>query len=62
MLAVGLLTLAFLGVFWRWFLTQHRYSSEFLQDWGHAYAIPLIAGYLLFQRREQLLAARARVF
>lgn len=47
MAAIGLLTAAFVAVFWRWFVTQHRYSSEFLQDWGHAYIVPGIAVYMV---------------
>lgn len=58
----GILLVAFVVFFRDWFARQNEYSLKMIQDWGHAYAIPLIAGYLLFQRREQLLAARARVF
>lgn len=59
LIAAGLVTAGFLALFFRWFHRQHRFSIGALDDWGHAYVIPLIAGYLLWQRREVL--ARARI-
>lgn len=52
----GLLGVAFVGVFHRWFFKQHEYSLDKLQDWGHAYAIPFISGYLIWQKRAELAA------
>ena len=58
----ALLTAAFGGLYFRWFYTQHLFSSSKLEDWGHAYAVPLISGYLLWQHRAALAAARPTVF
>ncbi len=60
--AVGLLAAAFIGLFFRWFWKQHEHSSIKMEDWGHAYVIPFISGYLVWQVREKLLAEPARVF
>lgn len=60
--AAGTLLVAFVVFFRDWFARQNEYSLKMMQDWGHAYAIPLISAYLLYQRRDRLLAARARVF
>ncbi len=54
---VGLLGLAFALLFWRWFVTQGRHSLENMQDWGHAFVIPLISGYLAWRVRDVILAA-----
>lgn len=62
LVASGVLLVAFVVFFRDWFARQNEYSLKMMQDWGHAYVIPLISGYLLYQRRERLLAARARVF
>ncbi len=60
--AGALVTLGFLGLFFRWFAVQHAHSWDSPQDWGHAYLIPLIAGYLVYQRREQLAALEPEAF
>lgn len=58
----GFLGVAFVAVFHRWLWTQHLMSSEALQDWGHAYAIPLISVYLIWQHRDELARARRTTF
>lgn len=58
----GLLALAFVGVFWRWFYSQHRHCMDALQDWGHAYAVPFIAGFLVYRSWPELRATRFRPF
>lgn len=58
----GLLALAFIGVFWRWFWLQHLFSSDAPQDWGHAYVIPLISGFLIWRHRDELVKIRAVTF
>ena len=59
---VGLLAAAFLLLFWRWFITQGRHSVENMQDWGHAFVIPLISGYLAWRVRDVILAAPTAPF
>jgi exosortase len=53
---------AFVLLFRQWFWQQGRISLNSIDDWGHAFAVPLIAGYLLYQRRERLLKAPIRPF
>jgi exosortase len=58
----GLLGGAFIGLYFRWFLLQHAHSKAAPEDWGHAYLVPLISGYLLWQRREAIERVRAEAF
>lgn len=58
----GLLGAAFVAMFYRFFALQHAFSSDALEDWGHAYVIPLISGYMVWQRREALSQVRAHPF
>jgi len=53
--AASLVVLAFVGVFFRWIVKQNEFSMSQLEDWGHAYVIPLISGYMVWQSREQLM-------
>ncbi len=54
LLVGGALGLAFIGLFFRWFVVQAKWSLSQPEDWSHAFAIPLIAGYLIWRRRETL--------
>lgn len=58
----GCLAVAFVAVFHRWIWSQHLISKSSLQDWGHAYAIPFISGYLLWQHREAFARVRKAAF
>lgn len=49
------------ALFWRWFLAQHEHSWG-NGDWSHAYFVPLIAVYLLWQNRAALERERMSVF
>ena len=60
--AMGVLAVAFVALFFRWFWKQHEHSHEKMEDWGHAYVIPLISGYLVWQARRRILAEPMRVF
>lgn len=53
---------AFFGLFYRWFLRQNRWSWTQPEDWAHAYFIPLISLYLLYQYRHELARARVEPF
>lgn len=61
---VGLTVLgaALVSVFWRWFVVQGKLSWWKKEDWGHAFLIPLISAWLLWQKRAWVSSARARVF
>ncbi|MCC5823806.1 MAG: exosortase/archaeosortase family protein [Phycisphaerales bacterium] len=57
-----LLSVAFLGLFYRWLLTQGEMSVAYMQDWGHAFVIPGISGYLIWRRREMIAKEASEVF
>lgn len=61
-LLAGLVAAAFIGVFFRWIWRQHRFSAENPADWGHAWVIPLVCVYLLWQRRDDLARMSFRPF
>ena len=61
--AIALISLfGFSLVFFRWFVHQGRISMAHPEDWGHSFVIPLIAGYMIWQRREQIASTRASIF
>src|SRR5690606_11030519 len=60
--AMGVIGVAFLLLFYRWFYMQHRFASSSLDDWGHTYMVPLIAGWLAWQERERIARAGSEVF
>lgn len=57
-----LLGAGFAALFYRWFHFQHRHSWGAPDDWGHSYVVPLISGYLIWQRRREIAALPARRF
>lgn len=54
-------TVAVVGLFYRWFLSQHGHSWG-NGDWSHAYLVPLISVYLIWQNREALERMEFTVF
>lgn len=61
LLAVASLSAAFVLLFRHWLLTQHK-NSWGNADWSHAYMVPLISLYLLWQHRASLERIRTTVF
>lgn len=57
-----LLGLAFVALFFRWIHTQHLHSWDKINDWGHAYVVPLISLYMVWQRRDEIAAAPKATF
>ena len=58
---LGLLLLGiYVAGFWTYFVAQWRMSIEEPSDWGHTFAIPFISAYLVWLRREQILAVAFR--
>lgn len=58
----GLLLAVFIGLFFRWFRIQHLISSSQIEDWGHAYFIPVISGFMVWKHRDEIAAIRPSVF
>ncbi len=54
--------IGFALVFFRWFVKQGELSMDKPQDWGHSFVIPLIAIYMIWQRREQIKATQTSIF
>ncbi len=59
---IAVLGVVFVALFYRWFLRQNMWSSERVEDWGHAYVIPLISLYIIWQSRKELSQLRSEVF
>jgi exosortase len=55
------LLVGIVALFWRWFMAQHEHSWG-NGDWSHAYMVPFICVYLLWQNRAGLERARTAVF
>lgn len=62
LVVVALLLAAFLGLFFRWLKVQNQVSSTQIEDWGHAYFIPVISGYLIWRHRVAIAKLEPRVF
>jgi exosortase len=60
-LTILVLFLGIVALFWRWFWAQHQHSWG-NGDWSHAYLVPLICVYLLWQNRDGLERARTAIF
>jgi exosortase len=58
----GFVFACFAILFYRWFFHQGKISSAYPEDWGHAFVIPLIAGYMVWQKREALNNTRTSIF
>ncbi len=56
LLAAAVLSGICLFLFWNFLSRQARWAIDMQADWGHTLVIPLIAGYFVYLRREQLLA------
>lgn len=58
---IGALGAAFALLFRHWFVTQNSYSMT-SGDWSHAYFVPAISLYLLWQHRTELARVKTEVF
>ncbi len=61
-LLTGVAVVAFLAFYFRFFIRQSQFSIEFIDDWGHAFVIPVLSGFLVFRDRAKLLAAPKAAF
>lgn len=53
---------SFVVLFHNFLYAQHRHAAENMGDWGHAYFVPLVSLYLLWQHRDALERVRVRPF
>lgn len=60
--AIVVVGAAFLGLYFRWFFLQGVQSASAPQDWGHAFLIPVISGYLLWKERAAIAQTRVTTF
>lgn len=58
----GIAGAAFVAMFFRWILKQHEHSSGSLEDWGHAYVMPFLAGYMIWLKKEEIAKEEIRHF
>lgn len=58
----GLLLLPFVIFTYRWFAVQGFLSIHNPEDWGHAFLVPLISGYLIWRNRDDLVRAPKRAY
>lgn len=58
----SLLLLATCGLFYSWLYRQGRFSVGEMQDWGHAFIVPAISLYLLWQHREWIARTPVRTY
>ncbi|MEL6329028.1 MAG: exosortase/archaeosortase family protein [Planctomycetota bacterium] len=62
LIAAAVLSLPFIALFSRTLIRQHNTSLSHFEDWGHAYFVPIISGFLVWQRRHLLAAIDWRPF
>ena len=60
--AAAVLLIAFVAMFWQVLDRQAQISATRFEDWGHAFLVPIISGFLVWQSRERLARVRPRVF
>jgi exosortase len=56
-----LLAIPFCGLFWFWLWQQHRQSWG-SADWSHAYFVPLISIYILWQNKHKFAGIKPELF
>lgn len=54
--------IAFLVVSYRWFMTQHAFSAGALEDWGHAYIVPVVGAYYIWIHRRDIIKTTSKVY
>lgn len=60
--ALGVVGVVFVGLFYRWFRQQYVCSITALEDWGHAFAVPFLSAYLVYREREGVLRTPVATF
>ncbi len=62
LIAGVVLTIAFLAFFYRWYMLQAKLSWTQLEDWGHAFFVPVFSGFLVWRERHRLAAVKIEPF
>lgn len=65
LIAVGLLVVAMIGLYWLWVERQFGpsgFSARYFEDWGHAFAVPVISGIYIWINRAKLRWDRACLY
>ncbi|MCA9278843.1 MAG: exosortase/archaeosortase family protein [Phycisphaeraceae bacterium] len=57
-----LVLVCFCALFWEWLYRQHQFSLNQIEDWGHAWFVPVIAGYMIWLKRGELAGKQRSVF
>ncbi|MFG0257681.1 MAG: exosortase/archaeosortase family protein [Phycisphaerales bacterium JB043] len=60
--AIALITVAFLYLSWQWITRQYTFSTKHPEDWGHAFIVPMISVYAIWKLRDEILSSRFRAF
>lgn len=55
-LALAVLVVVLVALFWHFVTAQVNFAFTYLGDWGHTLAVPLITAYLIWIERDRLLA------
>lgn len=59
---LGLLFLGWIGLYFRWFWSQHLHVMDRPQDWGHSYLVPGLSAYMIYLKRAELARIRPQTF
>jgi len=63
--AIGILAVTLIGLYWLWVNRQfglNGYSATFFEDWGHAFAVPVISGIYIWVNRAKIRWDRACLY
>lgn len=59
---IALIGAAYFGLFFRWFERQALLSVDAMEDWGHAFIIPVISAFFVWRNRQRIREATPEVF
>ena len=62
LMLTAIVGICFVGLYFRWFYHQSMISLGYPEDWGHAFVIPLISGYMIYQKRQIIDSSKTVMF